>query len=363
MSPDGRISAAHPSSDIEGGNELKPKLRSFLIISLVFVLSTLSVSPAFAVTAAQKAAEARAIKTQVDALNMQVEIAQENYDVAAGKHAALVAQAQEAQGRVDAAEARLTKLQEHLGTRANRMYRAGSTTFLDVLLGASSFEEFTATWDFLKQLNESDASYIEQTKTARAEAQAAHADLAAKEKAAAEQVDIMAKNKSAAEKDLAKAQSLLRGVEAEVAALRAAEEAERARQASTWQASKKTSEKSYPAPTRAPRSEVVNIAKRYLGAPYRWGAAGPNAFDCSGFTMFVYAQVGVSLPHSSAAQISCGQRVSRADLQPGDLVFFGSPIHHVGIYVGGGMMIHAPHTGDVVKIAPMNSNYVGACRP
>ncbi|MGV8082112.1 MAG: NlpC/P60 family protein [Coriobacteriia bacterium] len=314
-------------------------------------------------TAAQKAAEARKIKTQVDALNTQVEIAQENYDVAASKHAALLAQAEEAQAKVDAAEAKLATLQDRLGTRANRMYRSGGTSFLDVLLGASSFEEFSATWDFLKQLNATDADYIEQTKEARAEAEAAHAELDAKEKAAAEQVAIMKKNKSSAEKDLAKAQNLLKGVEAEVAALRAAEEAERERQASKWQASTKSGEKTYPAPTRAPRSEVINIARKYLGAPYRWGAAGPNAFDCSGFTMFVYSQVGVSLPHSSSAQYGCGERVSRADLEPGDLVFFGSPIHHVGIYVGGGMMIHAPHSGDVVKIAPISSNYVGACRP
>jgi cell wall-associated NlpC family hydrolase len=107
----------------------------------------------------------------------------------------------------------------------------------------------------------------------------------------------------------------------------------------------------------------VSIAKRYLGAPYVWAASGPNSFDCSGLTMFVYRQVGVSLPHSSRAQIYSGQRVSRSDLQPGDLVFFGSPIHHVGIYVGGGMMLHAPHTGAVVRIDPMHSNFAGACRP
>jgi peptidoglycan DL-endopeptidase CwlO len=77
-----------------------------------------------------------------------------------------------------------------------------------------------------------------------------------------------------------------------------------------------------------------------------------------------YARIGMSLPHSSRALIGCGQRVSKSNLQPGDLVFFGSPIHHVGIYIGGGMMIHAPHSGDVVKISPaFRSNYVGACRP
>ena len=103
-----------------------------------------------------------------------------------------------------------------------------------------------------------------------------------------------------------------------------------------------------------------------LGSPYRWAAAGPDAFDCSGFTMWCYAQIGVSLPHSSAAQIGVGQRVSRANLAPGDLVFFGSGrIHHVGIYIGGGQFIHSPNTGDVVKVSSLDarSDYVGACRP
>jgi len=108
----------------------------------------------------------------------------------------------------------------------------------------------------------------------------------------------------------------------------------------------------------------MSIARRYLGAPYRWAASGPNSFDCSGFTMFVYRQVGVSLPHSSRAQIHYGQRVSRGDLKPGDLVFFGSPIHHVGIYAGNNTYIHAPRTGDVVRFSSMNrSGYAGATRP
>jgi cell wall-associated NlpC family hydrolase len=81
--------------------------------------------------------------------------------------------------------------------------------------------------------------------------------------------------------------------------------------------------------------------------------------------MWAYGHVGVSLPHSSAAQIGSGARVSRGNLQPGDLVFFGSPIHHVGMYVGGGSFIEAPHTGAVVRIASLSNrdDYAGACRP
>jgi cell wall-associated NlpC family hydrolase len=110
---------------------------------------------------------------------------------------------------------------------------------------------------------------------------------------------------------------------------------------------------------------VVGIAMRYLGTPYRWGGASPGGFDCSGFTMYVFAQVGVSLPHYTGSQWGMGTPVSRDQLEPGDLVFFNG-LGHVGIYVGGGSFIHAPHTGDVVKISSMTgwyaSTYMGARR-
>jgi cell wall-associated NlpC family hydrolase len=111
---------------------------------------------------------------------------------------------------------------------------------------------------------------------------------------------------------------------------------------------------------------VVGIAMRYLGVPYRWGGASPSGgFDCSGFTMFVFAQIGVSLPHYTGSQYAMGSPVSRDQLEAGDLVFFNG-LGHMGIYIGGGNFIHAPHTGDVVKISPMTgwyaSTYVGARR-
>jgi cell wall-associated NlpC family hydrolase len=112
--------------------------------------------------------------------------------------------------------------------------------------------------------------------------------------------------------------------------------------------------------------KAIAIAERYLGVPYRWGGADPlTGFDCSGFTMYVYAQVGVSLPHNAAAQYGYGSPVSRSQLAPGDLVFFDG-LGHVGLYIGGGQFIHAPHTGDVVKISSLTgwyaSTYVGARR-
>ncbi|QRP46645.1 NlpC/P60 family protein [Amycolatopsis sp. FDAARGOS 1241] len=91
------------------------------------------------------------------------------------------------------------------------------------------------------------------------------------------------------------------------------------------------------------------------GKPYVWGAAGPNAYDCSGLVVWAFKQVGVALPHSSRLQSGIGTPVSRAALQPGDLVFFYSPVSHVGIYAGGGNVLHASQPGQPVKISPLAS--------
>jgi len=109
---------------------------------------------------------------------------------------------------------------------------------------------------------------------------------------------------------------------------------------------------------------AVAAAKSKIGSPYVWAAAGPSSFDCSGLTMWAWAQAGVSLPHSSSMQYGSGPKVSVSSLQPGDLVFYGSPIHHVALYVGGGQVIHAPQTGDVVRYASVDMMpIVGAVRP
>ena len=110
---------------------------------------------------------------------------------------------------------------------------------------------------------------------------------------------------------------------------------------------------------------VVSYAKKFIGVPYVWGGSSPHGFDCSGFVRFVYAHFGVSLPHSSYAQFDDGRRVSRRSLRPGDLVFFDG-LGHVGLYVGNGRFIHAPHTGTRVRIERLagwySSRFVGARR-
>ena len=108
---------------------------------------------------------------------------------------------------------------------------------------------------------------------------------------------------------------------------------------------------------------ALQAALSKCGAPYVWGASGPGSFDCSGLTMWAFGKAGIDLPHSAAAQYGSGRRISRNQLQPGDLIFWRG-LGHVGMYVGAGRMVHAPETGDVVRITSIDQGgYLGAVRP
>jgi cell wall-associated NlpC family hydrolase len=117
-------------------------------------------------------------------------------------------------------------------------------------------------------------------------------------------------------------------------------------------------------PVRKGAGGAVAAAASQIGKPYRWGGAGPDSYDCSGLTMWAWARAGVSLPHSSKAQYASLPHVSLSQLAPGDLIFYGRPIHHVGIYKGGGVMIAAPRSGQTVREESIYySRPVGAARP
>lgn len=308
--------------------------------------------------AAPTAAQVKAVKDQVEALEHQVEAASEDYNEAAAKLASATAKRKKAEARLAQATARMKELRGNLNDRAVAMYHQGPAGFIEVLLGVESFDDFATVWEILNDMNEQDAANLDELEVLKAEAVELRATLVAQEKAAKAAAATMKARETSIKKKLVERESKLAGMEAQVNALREAEERARA-----------SSIKSYDWPdkplTNAPRGSVVTIAKKYLGVPYKWAGSSPSTgFDCSGFTLYVYRQVGVKLPHSSRAQINVGQRVPRSELAPGDLVFFGSPIHHVGIYVGGGRYIHAPHTGAVVRIDSMNrSGYAGASRP
>jgi len=125
-----------------------------------------------------------------------------------------------------------------------------------------------------------------------------------------------------------------------------------------------------PAPSPPPSSggsgagaTAVRYAMAQVGKPYCYGGAGPSCYDCSGLTMMAWRQGGVSLPHSSAAQYGVGRHISAGELQPGDLIFYYSPISHVSIYIGNGQRVSATHTGDYVRVQSLGSSIVGYTRP
>jgi cell wall-associated NlpC family hydrolase len=193
-----------------------------------------------------------------------------------------------------------------------------------------------------------------------AEAAAATAEAAAKEAA----------QQAAAAKALADQEAAQRAVDRRRQAVQAAARAQQSQEGpstGSGGSSAPANGQAPPASTAGPPSSraavAVAAAYKQLGAPYDWAADGPQAFDCSGLTAYVWAAAGVTLPHSSQAQYAVGSHVSRSQLAPGDLVFFGDPIHHVGIYVGNGDMIDAPQTGDVVRVQSIDRpDYTGAVR-
>jgi cell wall-associated NlpC family hydrolase len=270
-------------------------------------------------------------------------------------------------------------LQERLVT----IYTSGESNggTIEVLLGATSLDDLLSRLETVDRVSEQDASILGQVRSFRGEMTERKAQLAKAHQRQQQVVAEKASRKASIEAQLAARQALLSSIRTEIARLQAAERARQARAAAQARARlaaappAQTASAAAAAPleaaTGAPAPParyggVVGIAMQYLGTPYRWGGAAPGGFDCSGFIMYVYAQVGVSLPHNAAAQYGYGSPVSKSDLQPGDLVFFNG-LGHNGLYIGGGQFIHAPHTGDVVKISSLSqdwyaSTWVGARR-
>jgi len=298
------------------------------------------------------------VQRRVDALNAKVEAIAERYNDSKIELAAANRKAARAQARVRSAQAQLAAIRKSMSGVAAAAYRSGGADQFVTLVSTSTPQTFLDRASSLDRIAASQSAQLSAASTARHRLDAVSQELRREQAAQARVSRAISSAKAEIQNALDQQQRLLSGLKAaerrQLAAARAASQ----------RASRTRVYETYTGPASGRAAVAVKEAYRKLGSPYKWAAAGPDRFDCSGLTMWVWGKAGVSLPHSSRAQYSGGRKVSRSDLQQGDLVFYGSPIHHVGIYIGGGRMISAPQTGDVVKIQnAFRSDYVGAVRP
>jgi cell wall-associated NlpC family hydrolase len=340
-------------------------------------------------TIASKTAEAKRLEAAIEANGTRISILDEQYNDTRLQIERANAGLADAEARIASAKRQSAHLHGMLQGRAALLYtQAGSRTPFPEL-DATNIQELGSLTKYSDAAAQRDDNLISDLSQARELLNERQDELNQAKAKAVAQEKALDSQRTSLENAQAKQQDLLSQVKGELATLvkqeqrrreaaaaaaaRAAFAARSAQSASTGGGSSSSGGGSHFAPS-APDPNVpapsggaataIATARAQLGKPYVYAAAGPNSFDCSGLTMFAWASAGVSLPHSSGAQFASLPHVAQSQLAPGDLVFFGSPIHHVGMYLGGGMMIHAPQTGDVVKISAVwRSDYAGAARP
>jgi cell wall-associated NlpC family hydrolase len=263
-----------------------------------------------------------------------------------------------------AARANLVVAQKNLSQRLVSIYTArDNQSTLAVLLGATSIDDLVSRIESVQSVSKQDVTVVHQVVSFKHEITVRQHTLVRDRKAQASLVRKRAAAKARISSQLGREHRLYNSIKGEIAHLVAMQRARQlalARQAQARLASYQTSPSfAVPSDYVAPPTQyagVVGIAMQYLGVPYVWGGESPSGFDCSGFVAYVYAQMGVSLPHYTGAQWAVGAPVATSDLQPGDLVFFDG-LGHVGLYIGGGEFIHSPHTGDVVRIDSLSESW------
>jgi cell wall-associated NlpC family hydrolase len=333
-----------------------------LLVGMVIALVVGALpQPAGADAISDKQAQANAIAAKVDELNHTIERYAEQANGAQIELDQLTQQVADAQAKVDAAKAEQEQHRTELRTYAVDAYVHGTDDHSTQLAIGNDLTDLGQRQGYLSaaagnrqqlidqlRATEEDVNIqIGQLNDAQSKAEAKKKDLtdrkAAASDAAAQQKQLLGQ----AQGELA---GLVKAAQAKKAADDAAAAAARARSSNSGGGSQSFG----PVPTvSGGAGAAIAEAKRHLGAPYEWGAAGPNSFDCSGLTMVAWRAGGVNLPHYSGAQYSSTTHIPMSAIQPGDLIFYEDPGQHVALYIGGGQIIHAPHPGGVVEYASL----------
>ena len=359
---------------IPGGRRLR-KAASAAALAAAAAGVVLTPSSAGADPLGDARARAAALTASVNRLQTQAELATEHYDKVESALGAAVTERLLAERQVEIDQQKATAAADLVDGRVRALYESGGrASLMATVLDGSDPADFAARMHVVgtllgvgdSDLSAAQATVAESTQTAD-KLEAASRKVTALQKQAA----------SAATRVrglLAAQQQALAAASTEVRRLVSAQQAAAAAASARDFAAALAAAGGVPAgSTDAPNKLVATVlaaARTRLGDPYVWGATGPDSFDCSGLTQWAYAHAGIQLPRVAADQWNAGPHVTLADLMPGDLLFWATDlsnpatIHHVALYLGGGMMLAAPHTGDVVKVQPVYmSGYIGATRP
>ena len=312
-------------------------------------------------SAAPSREEVEQARARLDSLNRELDLMVEQYNQARIKLQEVQARLADVRAQAQRAQATADRAISSLNANAARAYRGVGSQIAE-LFESASLADFSDRLEFIGSMAQADSDLAVEAESAQQEARWTAAEL----KATAEErqgiVDALGAKQDQIESRVAEARDLFEELDRKYHEALAA-------QAAAQEAAVSTDVGGSPIPPPpAPNANVAAVlqaAYSMIGTPYQYGGSSPETgFDCSGFTMWAWSHAGVYLPHSSAAQYASLPQVAQSDLQPGDLVFFYSPISHVGMYVGGGSMIHSPTTGSVVSVVPIYwDSFVGAARP
>lgn len=374
---------------------------------LAFTVGVANTEPA---AIQQQRAEVSRIQGELDRIAVEAEQAAEAYNGAMYDLAQVKARIASNAQTLRRTKKNLGRMQGVLNRRLVQLYTTRDPSIAEILVTSGNLTEVADRLDMAQRLGAHDSQVVTSLREDRERLAALRRELIADRATAAQHVKRAATEKARVEGLLQERQAVLASANAKLERLldaererqrreaeaqarlareraaalaaqeRSAQTAERAdgTQATTPSAdsgdqggsadsgdsSEAPASSSDPAPSGGGNAEAARIALQYLGVPYRWGGADPSGFDCSGLASYVYGRIGKSVPHYTVAAYNAFPKVSAGSLQPGDLVFWRG-LGHMGIYIGGGQYVHAPQTGDVVKVSSMSdrSDFAGAVRP